>query len=237
MIIPKNLTIKQFLAQLTSKQGLIAGSVIGLIALIVSVYLLVPIFEKSEENAIDIVKTTVTLNKTTQKFEQTSEQLKQTSNELDINKQKVAALKTVEGELIAAQERIVELKTVTQKDGTTIAGLQDKIADKNSNISSLKAKTQSLNNNISEKKRKLNERKEWIGELKKHDDEIVENAMLLVDNFMKISDTSDTYGMSSSKSRNELLVDTLTLVNTLDTQRNNRKMFVEDIDVKLNKDE
>jgi chromosome segregation ATPase len=229
----QKLTFKQRLAQLTSKQGLITGSVVGLATSIVSIYLLVPIFEKSEDNAIQIVEKTATLDSTTKAFDKTAQDLKKTSEALTISTQKVASLKTVEGELIAAQERIIELKNITAKDGSSIAELQEKVENKNTDIANLTTKAQTLNNTIAAKKRDLNDRKEWIGELKKKDDEIVENAMLLVDNFMKISDTSNSYGITSSASRDDLLVETLTLVNTLDTQRNKRKIFVDDLKIKL----
>lgn len=235
MINPKKLTLKQLLAQLTSRQGLIGGSVLGLIASLVSLYFLVPIFEKSEENAVDIIEVTTTLNDTTSKFEQTSEQLTQTSKDLATSNQKLAELKLVEVELFSANDRISDLKESSQKNETTITNLEEEINNKNSNIESLKDRTRALKNNIASKKAALTKRAEWINDLKKRDDEIVENAMHLVDNFMKISDTNNAFGEVSSASRDELLVDTLTLVNTLDTQRNQRKMFVEDLSQKLQK--
>ena len=235
MINPKKLTLKQLLAQLTSRQGLIGGSVLGLIASLVSLYFLVPIFEKSEENAVDIIEVTTTLNDTTSKFEQTSEQLTQTSKDLATSNQKLAELKLVEVELFSANDRISDLKESSQKNETTIINLEEEINNKNSNIESLKDRTRALKNNIASKKAALTKRAEWINDLKKRDDEIVDNAMHLVDNFMKISDTNNAFGEVSSASRDELLVDTLTLVNTLDTQRNQRKMFVEDLSQKLQK--
>ena len=235
MINPKKLTLKQLLAQLTSRQGLIGGSVLGLIASLVSLYFLVPIFEKSEENAVDIIEVTTTLNDTTSKFEQTSEQLTQTSKDLATSNQKLSELKLVEVELFSANDRISDLKESSQKNETTITNLEEEINNKNSNIESLKDRTRALKNNIASKKAALTKRAEWINDLKKRDDEIVENAMHLVDNFMKISDTNNAFGEVSSASRDELLVDTLTLVNTLDTQRNQRKMFVEDLSQKLQK--
>jgi predicted nuclease with TOPRIM domain len=138
-------------------------------------------------------------------------------------------------ELFSANDRISDLKESSQKNETTIINLEEEINNKNSNIESLKDRTRALKNNIASKKAALTKRAEWINDLKKRDDEIVENAMHLVDNFMKISDTNNAFGEVSSASRDELLVDTLTLVNTLDTQRNQRKMFVEDLSQKLQK--
>ena len=90
------------LSSLTSKQGLIVGSVMGVVASLAGSYFLIPIFEKSEENAIEIVKVNENLVKTEDNLADTTNELKETQDDLSISNKKVASLSNVESELRGA---------------------------------------------------------------------------------------------------------------------------------------
>ncbi len=221
--------IKQHLAKITSKQGLIVGSVLGVITSAVSVYYLVPIFEKSEDNAAEIITVSATLEDTTQKYQKTSEELTITNQDLETSNNRVAELEPLQGQLSTANEQITGLEKTTQENTLVIDDLQLQINNKNSDIEVLNGQAKAMENSIAIKEQALSTRREWINDLKKRDDAIVQSAMHLVENFMKIAGSDD----EPSATRDKLLGDTLTLVNKLDSQRNTRKLFVEEIDEQL----
>ncbi len=221
--------IKQHLAKITSKQGLIVGSVLGVITSAVSVYYLVPIFEKSENNAAEIITVSATLEDTTQKYQQTSEELTTTSQNLETSNNRVAELEPLQGQLSTANEQITGLEKTTQQNSRVIDDLESQVSNKNSDITALNNKAEIMKDTIIIKDQALSMRREWIDDLKKRDDKIVESAMHLVENFMKIAGSND----QPSATRDKLLGDTLTLVNKLDSQRNTRKLFVKEINEKL----
>jgi len=57
------------------------------------------------------------------------------------------------------------------------------------------------------------------------------NATNLVENFMKISDSEDKE--MNSFAREKLLMDTLTLVNTLESRLNKRRIYLKELSDKL----
>ncbi|MDG2395927.1 hypothetical protein [Candidatus Thioglobus sp.] len=219
------------LSSLTSKQGLIVGSVMGVVASLAGSYFLIPIFEKSEENAIEIVKVNENLVKTEDNLADTTNELKETQDDLSISNKKVASLSNVESELRGAQQQISELEDASQKDGASIGELQEQVESQDESIQSLTDKTAQLNQVIKEKKLAIKQRSQWIKDLKKHDDTVIKNATNLVENFMKISDSEDKD--MNSFAREKLLMDTLTLVNTLESRLNKRRIYLKELSEKL----
>lgn len=219
------------LSSLTSKQGLIVGSVMGVVASLAGSYFLIPIFEKSEENAIEIVKVNKNLVKTEDNLADTTNELKETQDDLSISNKKVASLSNVESELRGAQQQISELEDASQKDGASIGELQEQVESQDESIQSLTDKTAQLNQVIKEKKLAIKQRSQWIKDLKKHDDTVIKNATNLVENFMKISDSEDKD--MNSFAREKLLMDTLTLVNTLESRLNKRRIYLKELSEKL----
>jgi len=220
------------LSSLTSKQGLITGSILGLGASLTAAYFLVPIFEKSESNAVEIVEVAKTLEQTEDKYADTANELKETQGDLTLSNKKLNELTNVESDLKDAKNQISELETASQKDGEAIEDLQTQVEDKESNIQDLTQKKVVLNRIIEAKELAIKQRSEWIKELEKHDDIVIENATNLVENFMKISDSKDKD--MNSRARDELLLNTLSLVNTLESRLNKRRIFLEDLDSKIN---
>ena len=219
------------LSSLTSKQGLIVGSIMGVIASLAGSYFLIPIFEKSESNAIEIVKVNENLVKTEDNLADTSNELKETRDNLSVSNKKVESLSNVESELRGAQKQISELEDASQKDGASIGELQEQVETQDESIQSLTDKTVQLNQVIKEKKLAIKQRSKWIKDLKKHDDTVIKNATNLVENFMKISDSEDKE--MNSFAREKLLMDTLTLVNTLESRLNKRRIYLKELSDKL----
>lgn len=220
------------LSSLTSKQGLITGSILGLGASLTAAYFLVPIFEKSESNAVEIVEVAKTLEQTEDKYVDTANELKETQGDLNLSNKKLTELTNVESDLNNAKNQITELETASQKDGEAIEELQTQVENKESDIQDLTQKKVVLNSIIEAKEMAIKQRSEWIKDLEKHDDIVIENATNLVENFMKISDSKDKD--MNSRARDELLLNTLTLVNTLESRLNKRRIFLEELDSKLN---
>jgi len=158
------------LSSLTSKQGLIVGSIMGVIVSLAGSYFLIPIFEKSESNAIEIVKVNENLVKTEDNLADTSNELKETQDDLSISTKKVESLSNVESELRGAQKQISELEDASQKDGASIGELQEQVESQDESIQSLTDKTVQLNQVIKEKKLAIKQRSKWIKDLKKHDE-------------------------------------------------------------------
>jgi len=223
---------KSKLSSLTSKQGLIVGSVMGVMASLIGSYFLVPIFEKSESNAIEIVKVNENLVKTEDNLADTTNELKETQDDLNTSTKKVEALATVESDLKTAKSQISELEEASQKDGESIGTLQDQVEDQDASIESLTAKTKKLYRVIDEKKLAIKLRSQWIEDLKQHDDIVIKNATSLVENFMKISDDNDNDN-SNSITRERLLIKTLTLVNSLESRLNKRRIYLKELSEKL----
>lgn len=219
------------LSSLTSKQGLIVGSVMGVIASLAGSYFLIPIFEKSEENAIEIVKVNENLVKTEDNLADTTNELKETQDDLNNSNKKIAALANVEVELRGAKNQINELEAASEKDGAAIGELQEQVESQDESIQSLTDQTAQLNQVIKEKKLAIKQRSQWIKDLKKHDDIVIKNATNLVENFMKISDSEDKD--MNSFAREKLLMDTLTLVNTLESRLNKRRIYLKELSEKL----
>jgi methyl-accepting chemotaxis protein len=223
---------KSKLSSLTSKQGLIVGSVMGVMASLIGSYFLIPIFEKSESNAIEIVKVNENLVKTEDNLADTTNELKETQDDLNTSTKKVEALATVESDLKTAKSQISELEEASQKDGESIGTLQDQVEDQDASIESLTAKTKKLYRVIDEKKLAIKLRSQWIEDLKQHDDIVIKNATSLVENFMKISDDNDNDN-SNSITRERLLIKTLTLVNSLESRLNKRRIYLKELSEKL----
>jgi len=219
------------LSSLTSKQGLIVGSIMGVVASLAGSYFLIPIFEKSEENAIEIVKVNENLVKTEDNLADTTNELKETQDDLNSSNKKIAALANVEDELRGAKNQINELEAASERDGASIGELQEQVESQDENIQSLTDKTAQLNQVIKEKKLAIKQRSQWIKDLKKHDDIVIKNATNLVENFMKISDSEDKD--MNSFAREKLLMDTLTLVNTLESRLNKRRIYLKELSEKL----
>jgi hypothetical protein len=77
------------LSSLTSKAGLITGSILGVVASLAAAYYLVPIFEKSELNAVEIVQVNEDLVKTEDTLADTTNELKETHTDLKASKVKI----------------------------------------------------------------------------------------------------------------------------------------------------
>ena len=219
------------LSSLTSKQGLIVGSIMGVVASLAGSYFLIPIFEKSEENAIEIVKVNENLIKTEDNLADTTNELKETQDDLNSSNKKIEALANVEDELRGAKNQINDLEAASERDGASIGELQEQVESQDENIQSLTDKTAQLNQVIKEKKLAIKQRSQWIKDLKKHDDIVIKNATNLVENFMKISDSEDKD--MNSFAREKLLMDTLTLVNTLESRLNKRRIYLKELSEKL----
>lgn len=219
------------LSSLTSKQGLITGTILGIITVSISIYFLVPIFEKSESNAIEIIEVNKTLEKTEDEFSDTKNELKETQQDLEISNKKVQSLSNVKADLQAAVNQISQLEEASEKDNASIGELQEQVETQEENIQILTKQTQNLNSVINDKKLEIKKRSQWIKDLKKHDDTVIKNATNLVENFMKISDSEDKD--MNSFTREKLLVDTLALVNSLESRLNKRRIFLEDLEEKL----
>ena len=219
------------LSSLTSKQGLIVGSIMGVVASLAGSYFLIPIFEKSEENAIEIVKVNENLVKTEDNLADTTNELKETQDDLNSSNKKIEALANVEDELRGAKNQINDLEAASERDGASIGELQEQVESQDENIQSLTDKTAQLNQVIKEKKLAIKQRSQWIKDLKKHDDIVIKNATNLVENFMKISDSEDKD--MNSFAREKLLMDTLTLVNTLESRLNKRRIYLKELSEKL----
>ena len=201
-------------------------------ASLIGSYFLVPIFEKSESNAIEIVKVNENLVKTEDNLADTTNELKETQDDLNTSTKKVEALATVESDLKTAKSQISELEEASQKDGESIGTLQDQVEDQDASIESLTAKTKKLYRVIDEKKLAIKLRSQWIEDLKQHDDIVIKNATSLVENFMKISDDNDNDN-SNSITRERLLIKTLTLVNSLESRLNKRRIYLKELSEKL----
>ena len=219
------------LSSLTSKAGLISGSILGVVASLAAVYYLVPIFEKSEVNAVEIVKVNKDLVKTEDTLADATNELKETHTDLKASKIKIDSLSHVESDLETAKSQILELEDASQKDGAAIGELQEQVESQDENIQALEEKKEFLKNVINEKKIAIKNRSKWIKDLEKHDDIIIKNATNLVENFMKISDSKDED--MNSFAREKLLMDTLTLVNTLESRLNKRRIYLTELSDKL----
>ena len=219
------------LSSLTSKAGLITGSILGVVASLAAAYYLVPIFEKSELNAVEIVQVNEDLVKTEDTLADTTNELKETHTDLKASKVKIESLSHVESDLHTAKGQISELEDASQKDGIAIGELQEQVESQDENIQTLEEKKEFLKNVINEKKIAIKNRSKWIKDLEKHDDIIIKNATDLVENFMKISDSEDED--MNSRAREKLLMDTLTLVNTLESRLNKRRIYLTELSDKL----
>ena len=219
------------LSSLTSKAGLITGSILGVVASLAAAYYLVPIFEKSELNAVEIVQVNEDLVKTEDTLADTTNELKETHTDLKASKVKIESLSHVESDLHTAKGQISELEDASQKDGIAIGELQEQVESQDENIQALEEKKEFLKNVINEKKIAIKNRSKWIKDLEKHDDIIIKNATDLVENFMKISDSEDED--MNSRAREKLLMDTLTLVNTLESRLNKRRIYLKELSDKL----
>jgi len=211
------------LSSLTSKAGLISGSILGVVASLAAVYYLVPIFEKSEVNAVEIVKVNKDLVKTEDNLADATNELKETHTDLKASKIKIDSLSHVESDLETAKSQILELEDASQKDGTAIGELQEQVESQDENIQALEEKKEFLKNVINENK-----------DLEKHDDIVIKNATNLVENFMKISDSKDED--MNSRAKDKLLIDTLSLVTMLESRLNKRRIFLEELSNKINED-
>ena len=140
------------LSSLTSKVGLISGSILGLVASLAAAYYLVPIFEKSEVNAVEIVKVNKDLVKTEDTLADATNELKETHTDLKASKIKIDSLSHVESDLETAKSQILELEDASQKDGTAIGELQEQVESQDENIQALEEKKEFLKNVINEKK-------------------------------------------------------------------------------------
>ena len=140
------------LSSLTSKVGLISGSILGLVASLAAAYYLVPIFEKSEVNAVEIVKVNKDLVETEDNLADTTNELKETHTDLKASKIKIDSLSHVESDLENAKSQILELEDASQKDGTAIGELQEQVESQDENIQALEEKKEFLKNVINEKK-------------------------------------------------------------------------------------
>ena len=219
------------LSSLTSKAGLITGSILGVVASLAAAYYLVPIFEKSELNAVEIVQVNEDLVKTEDTLADTTNELKETHTDLKASKVNIESLSHVESDLHTAKGQISELEDASQKDGIAIGELQEQVESQDENIQALEEKKEFLKNVINEKKIAIKNRSKWIKDLEKHDDIIIKNATDLVENFMKISDSEDED--MNSRAREKLLMDTLTLVNTLESRLNKRRIYLTELSDKL----
>jgi len=202
------------LSSLTSKAGLISGSILGVAASLAAAYYLVPIFEKSESNAVEIVKVNKDLVKTEDTLADATNELKETHTDLKASKIKIDSLSHVESDL----ER----------------ELQEQVESQDENIQALEEKKEFLKNVINEKKIAIKNRSKWIKDLEKHDDIVIKNATNLVENFMKISDSKDED--MNSRAKDKLLIDTLSLVTMLESRLNKRRIFLEELSNKINED-
>ena len=135
--------------KITSRHGLIVGSIFGLIASAIAVYYLIPIFEKSEENAANIIEISATLDETKQQHEETTKQLESINEELTGSRTRVEELEPLQGQLTEANDQIGSLKSETEKNSSQISQLQQQIEDKNLNIQSLESRTSDLEQTIS----------------------------------------------------------------------------------------
>ncbi|MCS5588573.1 MAG: hypothetical protein NZ824_01250 [Candidatus Thioglobus sp.] len=222
------------LSSLTSKSGLITGSILGIVGSVAAAYYLVPIFEKSEENAVEIVKVNENLEKTEDALADTSNELKETHTDLKASKVKIESLSHVESDLKTAKGQISELEEASQKDGAAIGELQEQVETQDENIQALTKTKEKLNGVIADNRTAIKKRAEWIKDLENHDDIVIKNATNLVENFMKISDSRDED--MNSRSKDKLLIDTLSLVTMLESRLNKRRIFLEELSEKIKED-
>lgn len=218
--------------KLSSRRGLLIGSLIGLLSSAAAGYHLIPIFEKSKENGAHIIEVTASLERANQEKQALNEQLESTSKELEASQTRIMELEPLQGQLDEANKKIETLKGEIEHSTTRTGELEQQIEEERSTISTLKKELSALQNTLAEKESELSQRGDWIGELQSRDDEIIQNAMYLVENFMKIS--SDENGNPrTDQARNRLLAETLTLVNKLESQRNMRRLFVDEVEKKI----
>ena len=222
------------LSSLTSKAGLITGSILGVVASLAAAYYLVPIFEKSELNAVEIVQVNEDLVKTEDTLADTTNELKETHTDLKAPKVKIESLSHVESDLHTAKGQISELEDASQKDGIAIGELQEQVESQDESIQTLTKTKEKLNNVIVDNKIAIKKRAKWIKDLENHDDIVIKNATNLVENFMKISDSNDAD--MNSRAKDKLLIDTLSLVTMLESRLNKRRIFLEELSDKIKED-
>ncbi|MBT3348487.1 MAG: hypothetical protein HN398_08630 [Thiotrichales bacterium] len=201
--------------------GLILGSVLGGAFALSGGYMLVPIFEKSEENAKEVVQLSNDKSGLEDKLQNTSNELTTANSTIEEQKKEIVIKVELEGRVAEQQKQLGTLKNEKESLTTQSAELQQNLDSTNSEVSSQKDIIDEQDMLISEKEEQVAELAKSLNELQEIDDRVITNSRYVVGGFMKIADREKFRAMSRLD-RHEMIQETMRLSNQLESDTNKR---------------
>ena len=212
--------IKRF--KLKKIHGLILGSLLGGAFALSGSIMLVPVFEKSQENAKEIVQLSSDKGTLEEKLETTSSNLKQANSTIEDQKREIEIKVELEGTVQQQQQQLTPLQGEKQQLSSERSELPQQVASQGMEIGTQKEMLDEEDLMVSEKEAQLDEVAQAMTELRDIDDQVITNSRYVVGGFMKIADR-ERFRKMSRMDRHELIQETMRLSNQLESDTNKRK--------------
>ncbi len=202
--------------------GLIIGSLLGGVFALSGGVLLVPVFEKSQENAKEIVQLSSDKGVLEEKLQNTSDSLLNANNTIEGQKKEIEVKVQLEGTVQQQQQQLTSLQGEKEQLSGERTELQQQVESQGMEISTQKEMLDEQDLMISEKEAQLEEVAQTVTELREIDDQVITNSRYVVGGFMKIADR-ERFRKMSRMDRHELIQETMRLSNQLESDTNKRK--------------
>lgn len=202
--------------------GLILGSLLGGAFALSGSFMLVPIFEKSQENAKEIVQLSSDKGALEEKLESTNSNLDQANSTIEAQNKEIEIKVQLEGTVQEQKQQISSLQGEREELSNQSSTLQQEVESKTEEVNTQKEMLDEQDLMLSEKDAQIDEISNTMAELREIDDQVITNSRYVVGGFMKIADR-ERFSKMSRMDRHELIQETMRLSNQLESDTNKRK--------------